>query len=161
MYYPGKRDWWIAGLLGVVTALELVCGGTLLGIAVVGGVWPLLIPAASLLGVGGLLLWILYGTSCDIGENDLVIRCGPFRRTVPLDAIEDVVPAGFWYAGPEWSLGLSVRALRLRYRKHSGRLSWPIRFSPVDRAAFLLELAERLPELEVKDDGSLHRPAPA
>jgi hypothetical protein len=87
------------------------------------------------------------------------MRSGPFRWTIPLDAIEEVAPAG-WQGGPviEMKLALSVRGLWVRYRTRSGGLSWPIRIAPRDRAAFLLELAERLPWLDVKDDGSLQRP---
>jgi hypothetical protein len=161
MLYPGGRDWWLVGLLSVVTAALLVGGGTLVGVAVVSGQYPALIPGTMLLLVGSMLLWVILGTSYEITDASLLLRCGPFRWTVPLDAIEDVVPAGWSGGGSviEWNLSLSVRGLRVRYRKKSGGLSWPIRIAPRDRAGFLLELAERLPGLEVKDDGSLRRPA--
>jgi hypothetical protein len=160
MVYPGKRDWWLAGLLSTIAAAQLVGGGWLVGLAVVSGQYLVLVPGTTLLLVGGLLVWVLFGTSCEITESSLVVRSGPIRWTVPLDAIEDVVPAG-WLGGPvvEWNLSLGVRGLHVRYRRRNGRLTWPIRIAPRDRAAFLLELAERLPELEVKDDGSLRRPA--
>ena len=160
MVYPGKRDWWIVGLLSIVAAALLVGGGCFVGLAVVSGPSALLVPGTTLLLVGGLLVWVLFGTSCEISESSLVVRSGPIRWTVPLDAIEDVVPAG-WLGGPviEMNLALGIRGLRVRYRKKNGSLSWPIRIAPRDRVAFLLELAERLPELEVKDDGSLRRPA--
>jgi hypothetical protein len=158
--YPGGRDWWLVGLLSVVTAALLVGGAAMVGVAVVSGQSPALVPGIMLLLVGSLLLWVILGTHYEITDANLLLRCGPFRWTVPLDAIEDVVPAG-WLGGPavEMNLSLSVRGLRVRYRKKGGRLSWPIRIAPRDRAAFLLELAERLPGLEVKDDGSLRRPA--
>jgi hypothetical protein len=160
MVHPGKKDWWIAGLLSVVSAALLVGGGLAVGLAVVSGAWPALIPGAILLSVGGMLLWTLLGTNYEITDTSLRIRCGPFRWTVPLDAIEEVVPQTTWYGGPalEWNLGLAVIGLRLRYRTRSGRLTWPIRIAPQDRAAFLLELSERVPQLVVKDDGSLRRP---
>jgi hypothetical protein len=163
MVHSSKKDWWLAGLLGLVIAVELVAGAALMGIALVSGPWQVLIPASILLLVGGLLLWILVGTSYEITETSLVIRLGPFRWTIPLDAIEDVVPQRHWYGGPliEWNFGLSVQGVRVRYRKANGGLSWPIRISPQDRAAFLLELTERLPGLVVKDDGSLRRPTDA
>ncbi len=161
MLYPGKRDWWIAGLLGLMSAAFLVFGAALVGVAAVGGVWQPVPAAASLVGVGAFLLWVLQGTSYAIDDSNLIVRCGPFRKTVPLDAIEEVVPAGFWDGGAEWGFSLCIRGLRVRYRKKSGRLSWPIRIGPQDRAAFLLELTERLPALQVKDDGSLHRSATA
>jgi Bacterial PH domain len=158
MVYPGKRDWWLAGILAVVASVQLVTGGTLIGMALVGAVYPLLIPGGIVLAVGTLLTWILFGTNYEITESSLIIRTGPIRWTVPLDAIAEVVPTGGWYAGPEWSFSLAIRGLRVRYRKKNGRLTWPLRIAPQDRAAFLLELSERLPELEVKDDGSLRRP---
>ncbi len=160
MVYPGGRDWWLVGLLSVVTAALLVGGGTAVGVAVVTGQLMALVPGTMLLLVGSLLLWVVLGTHYEITDANLLVRCGPFRWTVPLDAIEEVVPAG-WLGGPaiEVNLSLSVRGLRVRYRKASGRLSWPIRIAPRDRAAFLLELAERLPGLDVKDDGSLRRSA--
>lgn len=161
MLHPGKTDWWIGGLLAVVGAAQMVGGGTLIGVALVGGVWPALIPGTILLLVGGLLLWVLRGTNYEITETSLVIRSGPLRWTVPLTAIEDVIPIQNWWQGPvlEWGFSLAVRGLRLRYRKKGGGLTWPIRIAPQDRSAFLLELAERVPELVAKDDGSLRRPA--
>ncbi|HEX5269690.1 MAG TPA: PH domain-containing protein [Gemmataceae bacterium] len=161
MVHPGKKDWWLAGLLSLVTAALLVGGGTAAGFALVGGEWPLLIPATMLLAVGGMLLWVLVGTRYEITETSLVLQSGPFRWTIPLEVIEEVVPQRHWYGGPavEVNLGLSVVGIRLRYRKPNGRLSWWMRISPEDRAAFLLELSERLPGLVVKDDGSLRRPA--
>jgi Bacterial PH domain len=160
MVHPGKKDWWLAGLLSLFTAALLVGGGSLIGFALVGGGWPPVIPGAALLLVGGMLLWILFGTNYEITETSLLIRSGPFRWTMQLNAIEDVVPAQ-GMGGPviECNFGLAVRGLRVRYRTKSGRLSWPLRIAPQDRAAFLLELSERLPGLEVKDDGSLRRPA--
>jgi hypothetical protein len=162
MVHPGKKDWWLAGLLAVIAAPLLVGGGTLFGVALVGAQWPALFPATVLLLAGGMLLWILWGTNYEITETSLCIRAGPFRRTVPLDAIAEVVPAGF-LGGPalEMNFGLAVQGLRVRYRKKSGRLSWAIRIAPRDRAAFLLELTERQPALVVKDDGSLRRPEDA
>jgi hypothetical protein len=157
MVYPGGRDWWIVGLLSVVTAALLVGGGTLVGVAFVAGPNFLLLPGTMQLVVGSMLLWVIFGTKYEITESSLILRSGPFRWTVPLDAIEEVVPAG-WLAAIEMNLALSVRSLRVRYRTRSGGLSWPIRIAPRDRAAFLLDLAERLPGLDVKDDGSLRRP---
>jgi hypothetical protein len=163
MVHPGKKDWWIAAILSAVIAVELVAGATLVGVALVGGIWPLLLPATLLLLVGGMLLWVLLGNNYEITETSLVIRTGPFRWTVPLDAIEEVVPQTTWYGGPmiEWNLGLAVLGVRVRYRKKNGGLTWPIRIAPQDRVAFLLELTERLPGLVVKDDGSLRRPTDA
>jgi hypothetical protein len=159
MVHPGKTDWWIGGLLSILSAGFLVGGGTVLGMAVVYAAYPALVPGAALLLAGGMIFWILRGTSCEITETRLIIRAGPFRWTIRLDAIEEVVPSGAW-GGPvfECNFGLAVSGLRIRYRTRRGGLSWPIRVAPQDRAAFLLELAERVPALVAKDDGSLRRP---
>jgi hypothetical protein len=159
MVHPGKRDWWIAGLLSLVAAVNGVAGAWLIGVALVGRQYPALFPGTVMALAATMVTWILRGTSYEITDTSLIIRCGPFRKTVPLDAIAEVVPAGAW-GGPvlEVNYALAVRSLRVRYRKPSGRLSWAYRIAPRDRAAFLLELAEKQPALEVKDDGSLHRP---
>jgi hypothetical protein len=161
MVYPGGRDWWLVGLLTGVASPMVVGGDALLSLAIVTGQYLALVPGTVLLLVGGMLVWVIFGTNYEITETSLILRSGPFRWTVPLDAIEDVVPAGWGRSGAfmEMNLSLSVRGLFVRYRKKNGGLSWPIRIAPRDRAAFLLELAERLPGLEVKDDGSLRRPA--
>jgi hypothetical protein len=160
MLYPGKKDWWIVGLIALGAAAQLVGGGALYGVAAVVGHPAPLIPGTILLLVGGMLVWVLRGTNCEITDTTLIIRAGPFRTSMPLEAIEEVVPQRNWYGGPalEMNFGLAVMGIRVRYRKASGRLSWVYRIAPADRAAFLLELAERCPHLDVKDDGSLRRP---
>src|SRR5947209_4464590 len=107
MVYPGGRDWWLVGLLSVVTAPLLVGGGTMIGVAAVAGQPLALIPGTMLLLVGSMLLWVILGTSYEITEASLILRCGPFRWTVPLDAIEDIVPAG-WLGGPAIEMNLSL-----------------------------------------------------
>jgi hypothetical protein len=157
MVYPGKKDWWLASLLAFFSAALLVGGATMIGMAVVQALYGLFFPGGILLAVGFLFLWILRNTNCEITETTLIIRSGPIRWRVPLDAIEEVVPTEQRRIGPEWGFSLSLKGLRVRYRTRRGRLTWPIRIAPQDRAAFLLELAERQPALMVKDDGSLHR----
>ena len=34
MVHPGKKDWWLAGLLAVISSGQLVGGGTLIGMAI-------------------------------------------------------------------------------------------------------------------------------
>jgi hypothetical protein len=159
MVHPSKKDRWLVVLLGFFSAALLVGGGTLVGIAVVHPVYALLFPGGMLLAIGFLILWFLTNTTYEITETNLIIRSGPVRWRVPLDAIEEVVPTEMkWQLGPEWGFALALKGLRIRYRTQGGRLTWPIRIAPRDRAAFLLELTERQPGLLVKDDGSLHRP---
>jgi hypothetical protein len=159
MVHQSKKDWWIAWPLVVGASVMLVAGATLVGIAVVGSEWLLLVPGWAMLLIGGLLMWVLRGTNYEITETSLLIRSGPIRWAVPLDAIAEVIPVETWYRAWGWGFSLSWRGLRLRYRKKSGRLTWPIHIAPQDCSAFLLELAQRCPGLEAKDDGSLRRRA--
>ncbi len=114
MVYPGKQDWWISGLLALVAAAFFVGGGIFMSVAVGGGRWPPLFPASVMLLAGGLFVWVLRGTNCEITEAALIIRAGPFRRTILLDAIEEVVPRQTWYGGPalEMNFGLSAQGVR-------------------------------------------------
>jgi hypothetical protein len=161
MVHQSKKDWWIGWSLAASVAVSLVVGAVLVGIAVVGSEWLLLVPGGALLLIGGFLAWVLRSTNYEITQTSLLIRSGPIRWAVPLDAIAEVIPQEGWYGRWGWGFSLSWCGLRLRYRKKSGRLTWPIHISPQDRSAFLLELAQRCPGLEAKDDGSLRRPASA
>ena len=85
--------------MGVVVAIQLIGGGLLVGFAAVHAIYGLFIPGAVMLAIGGMLMWVLRGTSYEITETRLIIRSGPIRWTISLDAIEDVVPAANWKSG--------------------------------------------------------------
>jgi hypothetical protein len=147
--YPAKCDWWIACLVpigvGAVVAYQAVTQAMPPVPGLLGAVLPL--------GIGGLLLWMFWGTSYEIGEAELVNRLGPFRFRVPLNAIEEVVSTtGFRLVvglGLAWSLDM----LHVKYRKANGRRAWPVSISPQDKAGFLQELAAAVPGLKVVEDG--------
>ena len=158
MRHPARRDTWVAALL-VTGASAMTGGGLVLASLGLTGVPAALVPGASLLLAGLLQASILLGTSYEITPDALVIRSGPVRWAVPLDRLAEVVPKDNFFGGPEWGFALSRVGLHVRYRMNDGRLTWPIRISPRDRAAFLLELTEAVPQLHVGEDGSLRRPA--
>jgi hypothetical protein len=159
MLYPAKKDWWLALPLALAAAVQIGGSIAIAAFALVSGNYLALLPAAAVLAGGVLIASLLLAANYEIGASDLIIRFGPVRWSIPLAALVEVVPvrgAAFEFG---WGLAWSLTALRLRYRKTNGRLSQPIRISPNDRAAFLLELTEKVPALEVKEDGSLRRPA--
>ncbi len=157
MLHPGRRDWWIAGLLGTLGATFTGAGLVFTALGLTGN-FPLLLVGGPFLLTGLLLVSILTSTSYEIAPPHLIVRSGPIRLRVPLDAVEEIVPADKTYFGPEWSFALSTSGLRVRYRTKGGGLSWPIRIAPRDRVAFLLDATEALPQLQVCDDGSLRKP---
>jgi hypothetical protein len=114
---------------------------------------PGLLGAVLSLGIGGLLLWMLLGTSYEIGETELVSRLGPCRFRVPLNTTEEVVlTRGFRLVGGlrlAWWLDM----LRVKYRTASGLRTWTVSISSQDKTEFLQELAAVVPGLKVAGDG--------
>ena len=89
-----------------------------------------------LLGLPGLVLplWLLTGTSYELTDDELRVRCGPFRWCVPLREVRAVVPSRSLLSGP----ALSLDRLRIDYGR--ARL---LLISPKDRQRFLSELQNR------------------
>jgi hypothetical protein len=166
MIYPPKRTWWLSCLIVSVAFVEIILGMLMAFAAAlqpVPSVLELVIMGSVLTGIGVLLLWMFTSTSYAITPPNLIVRFGPLRRTIPLDAIVEVVPTkSLLIHGPEWSFIWSTDRLRVRYRKKNGKVGWAVAIAPQDKFAFLLELAEAVPALEAGKDGALRLPsAPA
>ena len=87
--HASKVDAWLV----VVTAVAIgVSVGAAIALWREGGVPTIvLLPVTLLLGAG-MPLWILLGTRYELSHGRLLIRCGPFRWTVPLKEIRDHGP---------------------------------------------------------------------
>lgn len=140
--FPSKRDGWIVALLWVGVLGLFIAAGAL---------WttsePLLFRAGMsvlLAAAGGFALWVLYGTYYILTAYDLVIRSGPFRWIVPLDAITEVYPTRNPLSSPACSLD------RLRILHAGSRLG--VMISPEVKTTFLQELAAREPGLRVEGE---------
>lgn len=155
MVYPAKCDWWVACLVGPTSLVPIGIGAVVAYQAVTQAMPPVpgLLGAVLPLGIGGVLLWILLGTSCKIGETELVSRLGPFGFRVPLNAIEEVVPTKGFRVVVGLGLAWSLDMLHVKYRKASGRRAWTVSISPQDKAGFLQKLAAAVPGLTVAGDG--------
>ena len=75
---------------------------------------------------------ILIGTHYTVEGNTLRIACGPFRKKVPLDAIESIEPT----RNPLSSPALSLDRLLIRYGPRR------IMVSPADKAGFLKAIGQ-------------------
>lgn len=144
--FSSKRDAWLVALIWVGAAVAVTAGFALfnsqapLAIRVV---LPLV-----LLGGALFMLWILYGTNYVIRGQDLLIRNGPFRTTVPLLEVDSVRPSGDPSASPANSLD------RLLICWSQGRSQ--VLISPEAKQHFLQALAQHAPHLALDGD-SLER----
>jgi hypothetical protein len=148
MIYPAKRDWWIAGLLVLISLIQL--GGACLFVGVY--FWkqvPHLWVAGLILGnVAALLLWILIGTRYEIGEQDLLIRLGPMRWRLAIGSIVEIYSTHRLRHDIGWGLALSLDRLRI---KCSDR--WlPFWISPQNKFDFIAELQRANPQVQVIQD---------
>jgi hypothetical protein len=140
--YPSKRDWWLALLLWgtvvvmVFTAILVVRAPESLGAK--------LVAVALCFATVAFLLWTLYGTYYVISDERLVVRSGPFRWRIALDAIQAVEPS----RSPLSSPALSLDRLRIRH----GPRRRSILISPDEQQQFLWDLSSRTPGLTLRGD---------
>jgi len=131
--YPSRRDAWIELLIWIgvgataVAALEVWRAPETLETK--------LVAAGFSLAAAALMLWLLYGTRYTLTDERLVIRSGPFRWRIALQAIHSVDPSRSLLSSPAVSLD------RLRVRYGPSRRS--ILISPDDKERFLWDLATR------------------
>jgi hypothetical protein len=145
MTYSSKKDWWLFGLAwGVAPALIAI--GLVIALAPFGN--PALGWALVRAGGGTLLAVLLttYPLNYEITETELVARSGFMRWRVPLADIQEVRPTRSAASAPAWSLD----RLRIEYLK--GSESRALFISPLDKLAFMRDLADAVPGLELRGD---------
>jgi len=89
---------------------------------------------AGLLFVLLFALWTALGTSYTLDAASLLVRCGPFRWTIPLRDIHSLTPTRDPRSGP----ALSLDRVRIDYGANRSIL-----ISPRDRDAFIRDLEHR------------------
>jgi hypothetical protein len=145
MTYSSKKDWWLFGLAwGVGPALMAV--GFLGVLAPFGN--PVLGWALVRAGAGTVLAVLLttYPLDYEITQTELVARSGFMRWRVPLANIQEAAPTRSAASAPAWSLD----RLRVEYLK--GGRSCALLVSPSDKWAFMRDLADAAPGLELRGD---------
>ena len=145
MTYHSKKDWWLFGLAwGVV--LGLLAVGLLTALAPFGN--PALGWALVRAGAGALLAVLLttYPLDYEITRAELVARSGFMRWRVPLADIREVAPTRSAASAPAWSLD------RLRVEYVKGGRPRALLVSPSDKRAFMRDLADAAPGLELRGD---------
>ena len=145
MTYSSKKDWWLFGLAwGVGPAL--IAAGLFNVLAPFGN--PALGWTLVRAGGGTLLAVLLttYPLDYDITATELVARSGFMRWRVPLANVQEVAPTRSAASAPAWSLD----RLRVEYLK--GDKTRALLVSPSDKRAFMRDLADAAPGLELRGD---------
>ena len=73
-------------------------------------------------------IWLLVSTVYEVHEENLLIRSGPFRWTIPLSDIRTIEPSKSLISSP----ALSLNRLRIEYGSYKSIL-----VSPEDQAGFI------------------------
>ena len=140
--YTSKRDVWIVVLIWF-GALGIAFGGiaTLVSVAAI----PFKLALSTFFfAAAAFMFWVLYGVSYTLTDDELLVRCGPFRYRVPLADIESVSPSRNPLSSPAASLD------RVLIKWQAGRRR--ILISPEPRRKFLKELAKRCDQLVLAGD---------
>jgi hypothetical protein len=128
--FNSKIDLWLLVVLLLAVAVCLLPALQLIG----GGGGALRLAAIPLLLVAAFVLWLLVSTRYLLLQQELQIRCGPFKWTVPINEITAVAPTRSPWSSP----ALSLDRLRIDYAQ--GR---SIMISPEPRQEFLRQLQAR------------------
>jgi len=128
--FKSKIDRWLLYLLIAVMVFEVVVMSIAASQAQHRGEAAAMIVAA--LAIVALLGSMLVGTHYTVDENALRIACGPFRWTVPIDAIKSVEAT----RNPLSSPALSLDRLQIDYGKRR------IMVSPADKNGFLQAIGQ-------------------
>ena len=133
MDFPSKRDLWLGlliwGLMLLGTVPALLKPGK--------GQFILMI--AVILFVG----WIWFGTGYEILEDELKIRCGPFRQRIPLQEIKAIKKT----RSPLSSPACSLDRIEIKYGS-----SKRVMISPADKEGFIKLLLEKSPQIRLDEE---------
>ena len=145
MVYRSKKDLWLFGLVWGAVLAPLVVG--LFNVFAPGGNAEL---GWSLLRVGVITAAVVLLTTCplnyEITAGELVARSGVMRWRVALGSIQEVTASRNPASAPAWSLD----RLRVEYLK--GAETRTLYVSPEDKAAFLYDLVDSTPGLELRGE---------
>jgi hypothetical protein len=131
--FKSKVDRWIYALIIVVIVVQIVAVGS----AALQAGDPLATTGLIfvMIGVAGLMVWLLVGTHYTVDKDIIRVASGPFRWKVPVDQITSVSAT----RSPLSSPALSMDRICIRYGKRRR-----IMISPADKAGFLKAIGHEL-----------------
>jgi hypothetical protein len=133
MYFPSKRDWWLGLLIWGLVLLAAVPA------LLKPGKGQFIIMIAVILFVG----WIWFGTGYEILDDELRIRCGPFRQRIPLQEIKEIRKTRSPLSAPACSLD----RMEIEYGN-----SKRVMISPADKEGFIRLLVGKSPQINLDED---------
>jgi hypothetical protein len=131
--FRSKIDRWIYVLLIIVIIGQVIA----IGSAALQADDPLATTGMvlAMIGVAGLMVWLLVGTHYTVDRGVIRIVSGPFRWRVPIDEITSITASRSLLSSP----ALSLDRICIRYGKRKR-----IMISPADRDAFLKAIGHEL-----------------
>jgi hypothetical protein len=137
--YKSGKDWWLTIIVWGAMLFAIGSGGYAL-IEKTPNAGEFLITSALSIVLPIFILWMWLTTFYVIGENNLIITFGPFKKTIPLDSIKTVKKT----MNPLSSPALSLMRLEIEYGQYNSVL-----ISPQDREGFMKVLSKRCPQLKI------------
>lgn len=143
MKFKSKKEWWLTIIIWGAMLFALGSGGYALliekGSNVIDIEFLILLPFTVVLPI--VVLWMWFTTLYVLNENNLVIKFGPFKKTILLHDIQSVRKT----MNPISSPALSLKRLEIVYgHSHS------VLISPHDRDEFMKILSKRCPQAKIK-----------
>jgi hypothetical protein len=150
MIYRSKKDWWSVLLVAtpaLVGAVVVLIIGTSIDPVPESARVPLAIAGVVIIAVQAILLWF-FSASYEITPEELIVRFGPIRLRYRLSTIVEAIPRRGPLARASVNFATSWDLVYIIFRGREPGL--PMTISPVNKAEFLRELAERVPGLVVR-----------
>ncbi|WP_158606893.1 PH domain-containing protein [Paenibacillus ginsengarvi] len=136
MKYAPRRDVWLSAVIWSCVLLLVLAGLSPLAVEGAGLIGGTLI-CLFCLACAGFIAWLWIGIGYVLRQSELIVRTGPFAKTISLDGITKVRRIRSWMS----SAATSSRRLELTY----GRYDF-IHLSPLQEEKFLAELKSRCPQ---------------
>ncbi len=139
MYFPSKRDLWLSllvwiPLLGVMIPIVLIPfkNGQFDPISIF-----IFVPVVAFVA------WIWFGTGYRVTDDELKIKSGPIRQTIPLEKITSIEST----RNPISSPALSMDRLEIKYGE--GKLAI---ISPLDKEGFINLIIRKYPKVTINEN---------
>ena len=139
MYFPSKRDLWLSllvwiPLLGVMIPIVLIPfkNGQFDPISIF-----IFVPVVAFVA------WIWFGTGYRVTDDELKIKSGPIRQTIPLEKITSIEST----RNPISSPALSMDRLEIKY----GEGKFAI-ISPLDKEGFINLIIRKYPKVTINEN---------
>ncbi len=130
--FQSKKDIWLAVLIWGVIILMFFMMITEQNIVV------------YIVGIlnNALLLWLWFGTSYKVNDEELIVRNGPFKSTIDIKSINKLRATKTLLAGP----ALSIDRIEIQYKRYDFVI-----VSPKEKNKFIESLLSKNKSIEIDD----------